>query len=178
MTLAARIVEGRLILSAMNDARGDVSVEALVRRVGFDGRTLDEKPLSAKVHSTRAVEVGRLAVPDGRDFFYVIEGRHAGAKAYDPSLRVVVFPDKFKRYDLPDAAVRAEAGAKPGTFTLSADRPAFFVKPEASEFAGAFDDASFALLPGEKRTVTFRSFDERMPGLADVELTHLAATYR
>ncbi len=65
-----------------------------------------------------------------------------------------------------------------GSFVLSADRPAFFVKPEASEFAGAFDDASFTLLPGEKRTVTFRSFDGRTPLVADVAVGHVAETYR
>ena len=178
VALAARILDGQLILSAMNDTRADVAVEALIRQVGLGGETQDEKALSAKVPSDRAVEIGKLPVRDGRDFFYVIEGRQAGAKSFDPSLRVVVFPDKFKRYDLPDAAVRLAAAAAPGTFTLSADKPAFFVKPEASEFAGAFDDASFALLPGETRTIAFRSFDGRMPAVADVAVEHLAATYR
>jgi hypothetical protein len=64
----------------------------------------------------------------------------------------VTFPEKYKRYDFPQAKVTLTAAGKPGVFTLSADKPAFFVKPEASKFAGAFDDASFALLPGETRT--------------------------
>ena len=66
----------------------------------------------------------------------------------------------------------------PGTFTLSADAPAFFVKPEASEFAGAFDDASVLLLPGETRRLAFRSFDGRLPGVNDVAVSHLGATFR
>ena len=70
------------------------------------------------------------------------------------------------------------AGDTAGTFTLHADAPAFFVKPEASEFAGAFDDASFLLLPGETRRLAFRSFDGRMPGADDVAISHLGATYR
>ena len=93
-------------------------------------------------------------------------------------MRLVVFPDKPKRYELPEAKVKLIAGSTAGMFMLSADKPAFFVKPEASEFAGAFDDASFTLLPGETRTIAFRSFDERMPSQGDIALSHVRATYR
>ena len=68
----------------------------------------------------------------------------------------------------------AADAARPGTFTLSADAPAFYVRPEASSFSGAFDDASFLLLPGETRTIAFRSFDGRLPGEGDVAVGHLA----
>ena len=93
--------------------------------------------------------------------------------------RLVVFLDKPKRYQLPTATVSIEASAdRPGTFTLSADQPVFFVKPEAHAFSGAFDDASFALLPGETRTVAFRSFDGRVPTVADLTVKHLSQTWR
>jgi beta-mannosidase len=67
------------------------------------------------------------------------------------------------------------AGA--GVFRFIADAPAFFVRPEAPAFAGAFDDASFLLLPGEDRIVGFRSFDDRLPRAGDLITTHLATTY-
>jgi beta-mannosidase len=85
---------------------------------------------------------------------------------------------KYKRYDLPEARIQLESAGKPGVFTLTADKPAFFVRPEASGFGGAFDDASFTLLPGEARAVAFRSFDGRMPGAADIAVSHVAETYR
>jgi beta-mannosidase len=178
VALAARIDNGRFILSGLNDTHGAVELEALVRRVGLDGTVRDEHSVTATVPRDRAVEIAALPVPDEADFFYLVEGRQAGATGYDPALRIVAFPDKFKRYDLPEATVKLAPAAEPGAFTLSTDHAAFFVKPEASEFAGAFDDASFALLPGESRTVRFRSFDGRAPATADVAVTHLAATYR
>jgi beta-mannosidase len=52
------------------------------------------------------------------------------------------------------------------------------VSPEAEAFSGAFDDASFLLLPGEKRVVRYRSFDGRVPEPADLTVTHLAETWR
>ncbi|HVZ15059.1 MAG TPA: glycoside hydrolase family 2 protein, partial [Bauldia sp.] len=178
LALAARIDNGRFVLSGLNDTHTAVGIDARIRRIGLDGTVRDEETVTASLPRDRAVEMSSLVVPDEADFFYLVEGRRAGTTDYDPSLRIVTFPDKFKRYDLPEATVQLAATAESGAFTLSADRTAFFVKPEASEFAGAFDDASFALLPGETRTVRFRSFDGRMPGTADVAVTHLAATYR
>jgi beta-mannosidase len=119
-----------------------------------------------------------VTIPAGNGFFYVVEAKKNGAADFDPTLRFVTFPGKYKQYDLPAAKVTLAAAGKPGVFTLAADRPAFFVKPEASEFAGAFDDASFALLPGESRTVSFRSFDAKMPSAGDVVVNHLGQTYR
>ena len=106
-----------------------------------------------------------LSIPAGGGFFYVIGAKKKGAADFDPTLKFVTFPGKYKHYDFPQAKVALAAAGRPGVFTLSADKPAFFVKPEASEFAGAFDDASFALLPGETRSVAFRSFD------ADITVT-------
>ena len=177
LALAARMDEGRLSISAMNDSLAPVPVEVRLSTIGRDGQVLDETMLAAEVPSDRAVEIATTAVPEG-GLACVIDARAAGNADFDPLLRLVVLADKPKRLDLPDARVRLEAGDAPGTFTLAADAPAFFVKPEASEFAGAFDDASFLLLPGETRTLAFRSFDGRLPGVADVTLGHLGATWR
>jgi beta-mannosidase len=93
-------------------------------------------------------------------------------------MRLMVLPDKPKRYELPAATITIEPIARrPGAFGFSSDRPAFFVKPEAPEFDGAFEDASFLLLPGEKRPVAFRSYDGRMPEVKDLTVMHLVATY-
>ncbi|HVY18634.1 MAG TPA: glycoside hydrolase family 2 protein [Bauldia sp.] len=178
VALAARIDNGALILSGLNDGLTAAEVDARVRRIDLDGKVLDETPVNTAIPPDRAIEVARVGIPAGRDFFYLVEGKTKGAADFDPAMRFVTFPDKYKRYDLPDAKITLAAAGKPGTFTVSADKPAFFVKPEASEFGGAFDDASFALLPGEKRTLTFRSFDGRMPAATDVAVNHIGETYR
>jgi beta-mannosidase len=172
------MLDGRLVISGLNDQHGPAAIDGVVRRVGFDGNKLDETPVSATIPADRSTEIASLAVPDDGDFFYLLEAREAGAGAYDDTLRMVFFPKKYKHYDLPEATVRLDAWNRPGVFTVTADKPAFFIKPEASEFAGAFDDASFTLLPGERRTIAFRSFDGRMPAVGDISVRHLGTTYR
>ncbi len=177
LALAARMEEGVLRLSGLNDGLTAAPVETRIRTIARDGTILQETTHATEIPADRAVEIAAVPTPSAC-LAHVIDGHTTGEADFDPLLRLVVFPDKPKRLDLPDARVTLDAGAKPGTFTLSADAPAFFVKPEASEFAGAFDDASLLLLPGETRTLTFRSFDGRLPGVADVAVSHLGATYR
>ena len=177
LALCARMDGGRLQISAMNDSLTLAPVEVRLRTIDRDGAVLDEKMLSAMVPTDRAIEIAAAAVPDG-GLAHVIDARAAGAADFDPLLRLVVLADKPKRLDLPEARVTLSAGDTAGTFTLSTDAPALFVKPEASEFAGAFDDASILLLPGEAKRLTFRSFDGRLPGVNDVAVSHLGATYR
>lgn len=179
VALAARIEDGRLIVSAVSDLAETTGLVARIQRISLDGRVLAEETLEAEIPPDRAVEMGRVAAETSDEHFYVLDARRRGDLAYDPALRLVVLPDKPKRFDLPAATVTVEAIAKrPGSFAFSADRPAFYVKPEAAGFSGAFDDASFLLLPGEKRTIAFRSEDDRIPGPDDVGVLHLAATYR
>ena len=178
VALAARINVDRLHLSGMNDAQAPVHIEGRIRRIDLDGKVLDETPFEAELPTDRAIEIASLPIPPGESFFYRFEARRTGETAFDPSLETIVFPRRPKAYDLPPAKVTLSETGGPGVFSLSADRPAFYVKPEAAEFAGAFDDASFALLPGEKRTVAFRSFDGRIPAAADVAVEHVGTTYR
>src|SRR5581483_8344619 len=97
---------------------------------------------------------------------------------YDSMLRTVVFPVKPKSLAFRDAKIAVEPDPRPGTFAFSSDRPAFFVRPEAPAFDGAFEDGSFLLLPGEKRVIGFRSYDARLPEAKDITVMHLAETYR
>ncbi len=177
VALAARIEGGRLIVSAVNDERAPVALELRVQRITLDGRVLGETWATATVPADRAAVVADLAAPPGSGHVFVLDARRAGSPAFDPALRLVVLPEKPKRYDLPEAIVTVEAAGR-DAFAFSADHPAFFVRPEAEAFDGAFEDASFLLLPGEKRVVRYRSFDGRMPAPADLTVIHLADTWR
>ncbi len=177
LALAARIDGRQLRIAAMNDSLTPAPVEVRLRTIDGDGTVLDEAMFAAEVPTDRAIEIAAAAIPDGA-FAHVIDTRAAGIAEFDPLMRLVVPADKPKRLALPEAKVTLTAGSTAETFVLAADAPALFVKPEASEFAGAFDDASILLLPGETRTLTFRSFDGRMPKVSDVAVSHLAATYR
>ncbi len=177
LALAARIDGGRLRILGLNDRLTPVDVDVRLSTIDRDGKVLDEAVFAAELAADRAVAIAAPALPAG-GLAYVVDGRLADSADFDPLMRLVVFPDKPKRLDLPDARVTLTAGDTAGSFRLSADAPAFFVMPEASEFAGAFDDASFLLLPGETRRLTFRSFDGRLPEAGDVTVSHLAATWR
>ena len=178
VALAARIEEGRLIVSGLNDEHAPAAIEIRARRIGLDGTVLAEETAEAVIPDERALAFARFDVPAGDDWFFVIDGRRRGAEVYDPMLRLVVMPEKPKRYEWPAATVRLEAVAgRPGSFAVSADRPALFVKPEAPGFDGAFDDASFLVLPDETRIIGFRSYDGRQPKAEDLSMMHLAATY-
>jgi len=175
VALAARFEDGALTVSGVADGHAPVGLAVRIRRLSLDGAPLDEATLSGTVAADRAVELGRVDLRTA-DGFFVLDARTDGADAFDPMMRLVAFPRKPKRYDLPSATVTV-APAGDGAFRFSADAPAFFVKPEAPDYDGAFADASFLLLPGEDRIVGFRSFDGRIPGTDELTIMHLAATY-
>ena len=171
---------GRLIIAAVNDRHQSVTVSVRIQKVSFDGRMLEEETAEATVPAERAARVWSFAAPPADDYFLVVDARVGGGSVgYDSMLRTVVLPDKPKRFEFPEATVTVEPVARqPDAFAITADKPAFFVRPEAAGFDGAFEDASFLLLPGEKRTLGFRSYDGRMPEVKDITVMHLAETYR
>ena len=179
LAIAARIDGDRLRITGLNDRHAPATLDVRVRRIGVDGGIRDETALSGTIPPDRATEIGSVSFTPRAGEVFIIDARPTDAPGFDPAMRLTVFADKPKRSDLPEATiVLAAVPGSTGVFTLAADKPAYFVKPEASEFAGAFDDASFTLLPGETRTIAFRSFDGRMPKAADIVVDQLAATYR
>jgi len=179
VALAARIDGNRLVVSGLNDLPETIGLVVRLQKIALDGRVLAEDSAEAEIPPDRAVEMSRFAAEAGDEHFYVVDARRRGEFAYDPALRVLILPDKPKRFDFPLATIAVEpVPRRPGAFALSSDRPALYVKPEAPGFNGAFDDASFLLLPGEKRMVAFRSHDGRIPAAEDLSVLHLAATYR
>jgi beta-mannosidase len=179
VALAARIDAGTLVVSGVSDRHAPVDVRFRVRRIALDGAMLDERTGEGTMPPDRAVELGRFDAPPSADFFFVVDAVRDGAPAFDPLMQVVVFTERPKRLAFRDAIIAVEpvVGA-PGAFRFSADVPAFFVKPQVENFDGAFDDASVLLLPGEPRTLAFQSCDGRIPGAAELTVSHLAATWR
>ncbi|MBN8998193.1 MAG: glycoside hydrolase family 2 protein, partial [Rhizobiales bacterium] len=174
--IAARIEDGRLAVRGINDRHAPLAAELRLRTLDLAGQWIDERRVNAHLPPDRAVDIVSVAAPPANDRFYVIDCRFDAA--FDPLAQLVVFPDVPKRFDLPAARI-AVANDGPGRFVLAADAPAFYVRPEAEGRAGHFDDASFLLLPGEERVVTFRpEAGTPMPTAADVAVHHLSASYR
>jgi beta-mannosidase len=176
VALAARLVDGELVVRAINDRHHTVVIETRLRSFELDGTLIDERHARTSVPPDRAVEIMAIAAPTAQDRFYVIDAKVDGVAA--PARQIVVLPDMPKRFDLPVAEISIDEEG-PGRFTLSADAPAFHVRAEAEGIPGHFDDASFLLLPGEPRSVTFKAeVGERLPSAADLTIHHLRATYR
>ena len=86
----------------------------------------------------------------------------------------------YKNCALQPARVAFEAAEKDGrwTVTLTTDRPSFFTWVNAANVRGEFDDNSFTLIPGEKRTLTFTSKDPKVTFETfkrSLSVTHLVA---
>ena len=175
VAIAARMLEGRLVVRAINDRHEPVTLETRLRSFGLDGLMIDERHARASVPPDQAIEVLAVPAPSAQDRFYVIDALVDGVAS--PERQLVVFPDVPKRFALPEATVSIqEVGA--GRFVLSADAPAFYVRAEAEGMVGHFDDASFLLLPSEPRTITFSpQAGTPPPRAADVTLHHLRASY-
>jgi beta-mannosidase len=176
VALAARMLDGKLVVSAINDRHAAVTLETRLRSFDLDGTLIAERHAKASVPADRAIEVMTIPAPAAQDRFYVIDAVVDGVAS--PERQVVVFPDVPKRFDLPVAEVSVQ-DVGPGRFLLSSEAPAFHVRAEAEGIPGHFDDASFLLLPGEPRIVTFKAEPgQRMPTAADLTVHHLGATYR
>ncbi|WP_018181122.1 beta-mannosidase [Kaistia granuli] len=176
VALAARLLDGELVVRAINDRHQAVVIETRLRSFELDGTLIDERHARTSVPPDRAVEIMTIAAPTAQDRFYVIDAKVDGVAA--PERQIVVLPDMPKRFDLPAAEISIDEEG-PGRFTLSANAPAFHVRAEAEGIPGHFDDASFLLLPGEPRSVTFKAeAGGRRPTTADLTIHHLRATYR
>ncbi|MCX5518182.1 glycoside hydrolase family 2 protein [Kaistia defluvii] len=176
VALAARMIDGKLTIRAINDLHEPVALETRLRSFDLDGTLIAERHAKDSIPPDRAVEVMAIPAPIGQDRFYVIDAIVDGVAS--PERQIVVFPDVPKRFELPETTVSVQdAGA--GRFLLSADAPAFHVRAEAEGIPGHFDDASFLLLPGEPRIVTFKpEAGYALPKAADLTVHHLGATYR
>ena len=176
VVVAPRLVDGKLVLRAINDRHDSVPVEARIRTLDLSGGLIGEARASALVPADRAIEILAIDAPEADDRFHVVDFQVDGVP--DATLQVVVFPDVPKRFDLKAATIAVDE-IEPGRFVLTADQPAFYVRTEAEAHPGHFDDASFLLLPGEPRTVTFKpEAGVAMPKAADLSIHHLGATYR
>ena len=150
---ASRIEDGRLIILAVSDRHQSVPVAVRMQKVSFDGRMLAEETAEATVPAERAVRVWSFDAPPGDNYFLVVDARVGGDLGYDSMLRTVVLPDKPKRFEFPEAKVTIEPVARrPDAFAFTADRPAFYVRPEA---------------PGVRRRLRRREFPLAARGEAD-----------
>ncbi len=96
----------------------------------------------------KAIEITRLAIPDGIIHFKTIHGDHMQPAHYAPR--------PYKSYELQDPKLSHDVKVtKQGAvITVKAEGTAYYVALE-STLAGHFSDNAFDLLPGAERTIMF-----------------------
>ena len=144
---------GVLEIWGVNDTAAPVVRDLAVSRWAFDG----------KVPNAPASVRRNVALPPGRAV--LLESAEAAGNATN-SFLAVEFGDSFndglfadyRDCPIADARIAIDGVVADGdgfSFTVSADRPAFFVWLEASGIRGEFSDNSFTLLPTCPRRIRF-----------------------
>ena len=165
-----------LVFTAINDTPEAVEAEAEIRLFGFDGVLISGEtirrtgasalpPGSATVVATRPLSAyGTEEERKGR--FLALElGDGALRTPRDAAVvhRNEFFFAPFRESPLAEAKIRVvvpgDSGSSGFRVVLTSDKPALFVWLDAPGIRGEFSDNSFALLPGEPRTVEFAPKD-------------------
>lgn len=160
--------DGRIVLSGIADTREPARVAGEAVWMAPDGATRPAATFDALVPTDRALP---LAEVDGRgdDEVLVFTWTDAAGSHVEH-----VAPVPYKRLPLVDPGLAVTDAGTEGAdrlFTVSAQRPAFYVSLE-TDVAGVFSDNAFLLRAGESRTVrwTPREDDDPRPSLTVREL--------
>ncbi len=165
---------------ALNDTAETVDAEVEGRLMTFGGETVVENGSPVELPPGSATLIANPALDEfgtadeRKDRFIAMKLSKDG----DVLHRNEWFFGTFK--DSPLEATRIRANVDGVTVTLATDKPAFFVWLDVPGTRGEFSDNSFALLPGEPRTVTFAPKDVGKP-IGDLgktlKVTHLRESY-
>lgn len=150
--------ENKVELRASNDLAHEAVGEAVLEVRALDGALVEAIIIPLRVAAASGGVIAEWPVerlagakPEERFIRLHVRAKAGGRDLAHDNEHLFALP---KRCELPDARVKAEVGADLAV-TLTTDRPAFYVTPEARGIDGRFEDSSFLLLPGEARTVRF-----------------------
>jgi beta-mannosidase len=188
--LALIMKDGEAIATAINDTAEAYEGRLELRLRGMGGEVITSFGAEARLAPDSAAELLRLAVKDlpcaPEEAF--LEGRWvtvaAGGGTATASREALAFLAEPKRCTLPDPLLSAsfEEGPEGTELKLRAEKPAFYVAPNAEGIAGRFEDSGFHLMPGEERTLAFKpASGVPAPSAKELEtalcLMHLRASY-
>jgi beta-mannosidase len=129
--------------------------------------------------SADLVTVDRDDLPDGVEPSEVM--LRATYEGPGDSFPATAFFAEFKELALPETDLGVETDG--ADVTVTSEGAALFVELDPGTLSGAFSDDYFHLAPGERRTVTFDSYDGRRDAVvetrleSDLSVRHLRQTY-
>jgi len=159
--------DGETVLSETVDVDIDAQESVELRTVERDDLPADVAPSEVMVRATFDGERTGTGGADGID----------GVESYPAT----AFFEDYKRLDLPDAEVSVDVDG--ADVTVASEECALFLELDPGTLRGAFSDNYVHLAPGEERTVTFDSYDDRRDAVVettlenDLSVRHLRQTY-
>jgi beta-mannosidase len=186
--LALIVKDGRFRAVAINDGAETYKGGLRMRLRRPDGSVVAEYATEARVTPESAVELHSLelsSLPCRPEEAFM----EASLELHGPSESKVergalAFLAEPKRYSLLDPRIEATvvAGTEGTDLVLRAEKPAFYVVPEAGGIEGRFEDSGFHLMPGEERCLRFlpargQSSPSAEAIKAALRIMHLRASY-
>lgn len=175
--------ESPLVLRAVNDGSGDVSLDYEVQAIDMTGTVQQQFSGRCRVGCDAAIDTHELEngeIPDGC-FLHIQWSGHQDA--LDESVHEVVrfcgsteyWPNPYKHYDLPKANVTVTPAADGKSVVLTTDKPAFFVSLELGG-RHVWSDNGVTLLPGQPRTLTLERVlnNPQVPEASRFSVQHLS----
>lgn len=179
---------GELEFRVVCDMEECCEMKLSVAAVTWDGKVRDHREFTTNFHGAGAAISGMISPKEWpfapQDGFWRIF-----AQAYDGEGMLLgehenaAFAVPWKRYNLPQANISAtlfsQLSDRSVAITLHTDAVALFVHLEAPGMCGHFSDSSFVMVPGEEKSVLFRSEREiTADALKSVlQITHLRSCY-
>jgi beta-mannosidase len=194
LRLAIIIKEGRAAVVLLNDGAEAWAGELAIDLRLLDGSSAAAWKLSATAGPESATElwsafIRELPKGPGKAFLDArLETRPAGEAetvgGRGVSRRAIDFLVEPKRYSLPDPCLHAKVveGSAGPELLLVADKPAFYVAPDAGALGGRFEDSGFHLMPGAEKRLAYLPAKGKAaptPRALEAALTvmHLRASY-
>lgn len=146
--------DGTLYVKAVNDTEKRKKVHLRIRLISFSGEIKEKRDYDLTLDKKSVSEVEEIRERRDNTFLHVT--------LTSGSIR----EERFLLFNRPGGERIEESGIrvksiekKDGSFliTLASSRPALFSLIDTKSIEGRFSDNYFALLPGEDRTVTFKS---------------------
>ncbi|MGL4309711.1 MAG: beta-mannosidase [Paracoccaceae bacterium] len=156
VTVVAVPEGGRLLLKAVSDKAGEVSITVTARATDMAGQTREIAKATAIVgeSATAVIDLPADALGPQDMLLWTWEGSD-GSRGGDHFA-----PKPYKSYDLQPAHLTSDVTEENGVYsiTVSADALALFVSLE-SDIPGRFSENAFVLFPGCPATITFTPRD-------------------
>ena len=148
-------------LCVISDVNAKVSAAVTLDVVNMNGEIVDSLNFKAALApgESRCIKTFKrkdmAKYPENETFFRIRTAAESESESF--SHENTFFRQPYKEFELPICNIKTKIKAAGDAFeiTLESDKPALYAVLDAPGTGGVFEDNSFLLIPGEKKTVRF-----------------------